>query len=235
MDALASKPDLTAQAHHAIREAIMAMDLAPGTPLAQEDLAERLGVSRQPVSHALVLLRREGLVVDRGRKGQMVAPIDPDRLLALYQVRGAIDRLAARLATARLATDRLATDRLATAGRDPVENPAKRFERLIEDGREACAGGEIDALVKADLAFHQAIHALSGNDEIERTAAGFWPHMVRSMRVVLEDSKGRDAIWDEHAAIAEAILSGDPAKAGSLAADHAERTGELTHQRLSRP
>ena len=220
MDALAAKPDLTAQAHQAIRDAIMAMDLAPGTPLAQEDLAERLGVSRQPVSHALVLLRREGLVVDRGRKGQMVAPIDPDRLLALYQVRGAIDRLAARLATARLG---------------PKESPTKRFKRLIEHGREACAGGEIDALVKADLAFHQAIHALSGNDEIERTAAGFWPHMVRSMRVVLEDSKGRDAIWDEHAAIAEAILSGDPAKAGSLAADHAERTGELTYQRLSRP
>lgn len=220
MDALATKLDLTAQAHHAIREAIMAMDLAPGTPLAQEDLAERLGVSRQPVSHALVLLRREGLVVDRGRKGQMVAPIDPDRLLALYQVRGAIDRLAARLATSRL---------------DQTVNPSRLFKRLIEDGRDACAGGEIDALVKADLAFHQAIHALSGNAEIERTAAGFWPHMVRSMRVVLEDSKGRVAIWDEHEAIADAVLSGDPAKAGSLAADHAERTGELTHQRLSRP
>lgn len=225
MQALATKPDLTAQAHQAIREAIMAMDLAPGTPLAQEDLAERLGVSRQPVSHALVLLRREGLVVDRGRKGQMVAPIDPDRLLALYQVRGAIDRLAARLAT----------NHLATGQRDQPDNSARRFKRLIEDGRDACVGGEIDALVKADLAFHQAIHALSGNEEIERTAAGFWPHMVRSMRVVLEDSKGRAAIWDEHEAIAEAILSGDPAKAGSLAADHAERTGELTHQRLSRP
>lgn len=219
MQSLATKPDLTAQAHQAIRDAIMAMDLAPGTPLAQEDLAERLGVSRQPVSHALVLLRREGLVVDRGRKGQMVAPIDPDRLLDLYQVRGAIDRLAARLAATRL---------------DPSDAPAKRFRRLIEDGREACAEGTMDALVKADLAFHQAIHALSGNEEIERTAAGFWPHMVRSMRVVLEDSKGRDVIWDEHAAIAEAILAGDAAKAGALAADHAERTGELTYQRLTR-
>lgn len=220
MHALAAKPDLTAQAHHAIREAIMAMDLAPGTPLAQEDLAERLGVSRQPVSHALVLLRREGLVVDRGRKGQMVAPIDPDRLLALYQVRGAIDQLAARLATTRL---------------DLSDNPSRRFQRLIEDGRDACASGETGALVKADLAFHQAIHTLSGNVEIERTAAGFWPHMVRSMRVVLEDKKGRQVIWDEHAAIADAILAGDPAEAGNLAADHAERTGELTHQRLSRP
>ena len=220
MQSLAAKLDLTAQAHQAIRDAIMAMDLAPGTPLAQEDLAERLGVSRQPVSHALVLLRREGLVVDRGRKGQMVAPIDPDRLLALYQVRGAIDRLAARLATTRL---------------DMSDTPSKRFQRLIKDGWDACTSGEIDALVTADLAFHQAIHALSGNDEIERTAAGFWPHMVRSMRVVLEDSKGHGAIWREHEEIAEAILSGDPVKAGHLAADHAERTGELTHQRLSRP
>lgn len=219
MQSLAAKPDLTAQAHQAIRDAIMAMDLAPGTPLAQEDLAERLGVSRQPVSHALVLLRREGLVVDRGRKGQMVAPIDPDRLLALYQVRGAIDRLAARLAAKRL---------------DPSDSAARRFRRLIEDGRDACADGTMEALVKADLAFHQAIHDLSGNEEIERTAAGFWPHMVRAMRVVLADQEGRAAIWDEHAAIADAILAGDPVLAGTLAAEHAERTGDLTYERLSR-
>lgn len=218
MQSLVTKPDLTAQAHQAIRDAIMAMDLAPGTPLGQEDLAERLGVSRQPVSHALVLLRREGLVVDRGRKGQMVAPIDPDRLLDLYQVRGAIDRLAARLAATRL---------------DRLDNPAMGFKRLIEDGRAACADGSMDALVQADLAFHKAIHAWSGNAEIERTAVGFWPHMVRSMRVVLADLKGREIIWDEHAAIAEAILAGDPAQAGHLAADHAERTGALTYQRLN--
>ena len=101
MPPLAPKADLTMQTHAAIRAAILSGDLAPCTPLAQEELAERLGVSRQPISHALVLLKHEGLVVDRGRKGQMVAPIDAGRLLGLYQVRGALDQLAARLAARR--------------------------------------------------------------------------------------------------------------------------------------
>jgi len=219
MRTLAAKTDLTDQAHRAIRDAIMAMDLAPGAPLAQEDLAERLGVSRQPISHALVLLRREGLVVDRGRKGQMVAPIDADRLRNLYQVRGALDRLAARLAAERIAD---------------AEDAARRLDGLIADGRAACAEGDVDALVTADLAFHQAIHALSGNTEIDHSATTFWPHMVRSMRVVLEDTAGRPSIWDEHDAIAEAVLAGDPGRAGALAADHAERAGEMTHRRLNR-
>ena len=101
MRALETRPDLVTEAYQAMKGAIMAGDLAPGTYLAQEDLASRLGVSRQPVSHALMLLRHDGLVVERGRKGQMVAPIDPNDILLMYQARGALDALAARLTAER--------------------------------------------------------------------------------------------------------------------------------------
>lgn len=219
MHPLASRPDLTAQTHEAIRDAIMSGDLAPGAPLAQEDLAERLGVSRQPVSHALVLLRREGLVVDRGRKGQMVAPIEADRVLALYQVRGAMDGLAARLAALR------------APGDDTV---GSRLQDLLDRGEAACETGEINRMVDADLAFHQALHDASGNHEIARTSDSVWPHMVRSMRMVLQNRDGWPAIWAEHAAIAEAVVSGDPEQAGLLATRHAEQAGEATFQRLGK-
>lgn len=218
MRVLATKPDLTAQAHEAIRDAIVAWDLAPGAPLAQEDLAERLGVSRQPISHALVLLRREGLVVDRGRKGQMVAPIDADRLLSLYQVRGALDRLAVRLAAGRI---------------DAEPNAAEILNDRIEDGKRACADGGMEVLVQTDLAFHRALHDLSGNAEISKTADTFWPHMVRSMRLVLLDPDGRRTVWDEHQAIVEAVLAGDADMAAALAAGHAERAGEMTYHQLT--
>ncbi|SLN30937.1 GntR family transcriptional regulator [Oceanibacterium hippocampi] len=216
MRPLDAKPDLTMQTHAAIRAAIMSGDLAPSAPLTQEDLAGRLGVSRQPISHALILLKREGLVVDRGRKGQMVAPIDADRLLALYQVRGALDGLAARLAAGH-------------AG----DGCARQLDTLIADGRAAAAKRDIGALVAADVAFHQALQALSGNAEIAGTAEGFWPHMARSMRVVLEDADGWAAIWDEHAAIAGAVIAGDAAGAATLATRHAEHAGETTHRRLT--
>lgn len=212
---LESKPDLIAQTHEAIRSAIMSGDLPPLAPLAQEELAETLGVSRQPISHALVLLKREGLVVDRGRKGQMVAPIDAEKLLGLYQVRGALDRLAARLAAAR-------------GGEDKT-----MLSGLIREGMAAVDRGDMGGVVAADMAFHSALYELSGNAEIAATAQGFWSHMARSMRAVVEDRSRWSGIWAEHEAIASAVIDGDVETAGELAARHAENAGEATHRRLA--
>ena len=74
------KTDLVDQVYDSIRKQILSGALNPEAPLRQEELAEQLGVSRQPISHALVLLEREGLISDYGRKGKMVAPIVPEQL-----------------------------------------------------------------------------------------------------------------------------------------------------------
>jgi DNA-binding GntR family transcriptional regulator len=217
MQQLKVKSDLTQQALESIRAAILSGELPPCAPVAQEEMAERLGVSRQPVSRALVLLQREGLIVARGRKGYMVAPVDAERLLALYQVRGALDRLAARLA----------------AGQDDPQGTRRQlFDRLMADGRAAVAKGSINRLVAADIAFHQALYTLAGNPEIAATAEGAWPHMVRAMRMVLEDTSRHETIWVDHAAIAEAVMAGDVDGAGELAARHVESAGEATYRRL---
>ncbi len=216
MRPLSPKPDLVMQTHDAIRMAIMSGELEPFAPLAQEDLAASLGVSRQPVSHALVLLKREGLVVDRGRKGQMVAPIDADRLLALYQVRGALDGLAARLAA------------VTSTG----SNCQSILNDLICEGMACVEQGQIAALVDADVAFHQAIYALAGNTEISAMVESCWPHMVRSMRVVLEDTAAHSEIWSDHRTIADAIIAGDADAAEKIATQHASKAGEATYRRL---
>lgn len=217
MDPVRVKPDLTTQTRDTIRSAILSGELAPCAPLAQEDLAAQLGVSRQPISHALVLLRQEGLVVDRGRKGQMVAPIDPDRLLGLYQVRGALDGLAARLAADRAVGDAKAE---------------KQLNSILAAGSDAHTQGDIDALVETDLAFHDLLYELSGNPEIAAAANSAWPHMVRAMRAVLEERGARQPIWDEHGAIARAVLDGDGDRAGRLATKHTNTAAITTHDRL---
>src|SRR3954451_11669971 len=91
-------PNLIDQAYARILEAIADRSLPPGRRIRQGELADRLGVSRQPVSHALHLLKRQGLVQDSGRKGFEVAAIDPVRIRRLYEVRGALDGQAARFA-----------------------------------------------------------------------------------------------------------------------------------------
>ena len=211
-----TKTDLVDQVYQAIRKQILSGTLNPKSPLRQEELAEQLGVSRQPVSHALVLLEREGLVSDYGRKGKMVAPIVPEQLRNLYQVRGAIDGLAAYLCATR------------------VNNEVRNLlNKLVDQGDAATGNGSIQSLTLADIAFHRALYEQSGNPEIMRLADQSWSHMVRSMHQVLENQSLRSGIWDDHRAIAEAIIDGDPELARERATEHANSAGQMTYQRLT--
>jgi len=211
------RPALVDQVHQRLADAIAAGELAPGTPLKQEELAERLGVSRQPVSHALALLKQEGLLVEYGRRGLQVVPLEPGRLKAIYQVRAALDRLAAGLAADRAP---FAANHLADAG------------RALEAGRRAVAAVDATALVAADVAFHQAVIALAGNPVLEETAARQWPHVRRAMAAVLSDAGSRSRVWDEHAAILDAIAAGRADDARERAEAHALRAAAETVDRL---
>ncbi len=210
------RADLVEQVYQRIKDAILQGALEPLAPLRQEELAEMLGVSRQPVSHALMLLEHDGLLVDHGKKGKMVAPIDANQLLALYQVRSAIDSLAARLAAERV-----------------DEDGADQLRAVIKLGRDAETARDAIALAQADMQFHRLLYTLSGNPEIARVADTSWTHMVRSMHRVLEDPSLYTHIWDQHSQIAEAIIQHEPDRAAQLSAHHAEASGHATHQRLT--
>ena len=202
---LVSAPDLVDRVYRALLDAICDGTLAPGARITQEDIAEQLAVSRQPVLQALRLLKQDRFVRDAPGRGVVVAPLEPDSVVHLYQVRVALDALAVRLAAARRA-------RL-----DPV---------LIEQGRKAARGKSVKAMIEADLAFHDAIYAASGNPWIEQSAHHHWRHLRRVMGAVLQQSKGRATVWDEHEAIAGAIAAGDGARAERLIADHGRRASD---------
>jgi len=100
---LDTQPALIDRAYERLVAAIASGTLAAGRRIRQEELAAMLGVSRQPISHALQLLKRQGLVEEAGKRGLIVCGIDAARIRELYQVRTALDALAARLAAARIA------------------------------------------------------------------------------------------------------------------------------------
>lgn len=99
MDPVAPRAQLVEQVYDRLLQAICRRQLAPGARIAQEDLAERLAVSRQPISHALQRLKQQGLVREAGRRGLVVAPIEADYMRALYEVRAALERGRAAVAT----------------------------------------------------------------------------------------------------------------------------------------
>ncbi len=201
-------PNLIDQVYARILEAIIDRSLPPGHRIRQNELAEKLGVSRQPVSHALHLLHRQGLVAESG---------DPQRIRQLYEVRGAIDALAARLAAQRAKTD--------AAGRG-------HLEAAVRAGRETDKKTPLSVLITLDVDFHSAIYRLADNPAIEEMIAPQWPHMKRSMATVLAELDYRESAWREHATIAAHILSGNAKAAESSALAHAQSAGRMTEERL---
>ena len=167
----------------------------------QEDIAAQLAVSRQPVLQALRLLKKDGVVLDAPGRGVLVAPLDVAWLLQIYQVRGALDALATRLAArARHLLDL----------------------KLLSQGRAAGRGNEVKAMMAADAQFHAAIYAASGNPLIVRSAQPQWEPIRRAMGAVLQLSTMRESIWNEHESIAQAIGAGDEDAAEDLIRQHSE-------------
>src|SRR3990170_7216746 len=132
-------PNLIDQVYARILDGITDRTLPPGHRIRQNELADKLGVSRQPVSHALHLLHRQGLVGESGRRGFEVTRLDPERIRQLYEVRGAIDALAARLAAGRVKTD--------ASGRT-------RLEAALQAGRAIDANTPLARLIALDVDFH---------------------------------------------------------------------------------
>jgi len=94
MKILAMSPSLSTQVHTALVAEIAEGHLKPGERIIQERIAQRLGVSRQPVQQALLLLRDQGVLDDAPRRGLIVAPIDPDHVRNMYDIRAMIEGLA---------------------------------------------------------------------------------------------------------------------------------------------
>jgi DNA-binding GntR family transcriptional regulator len=221
MKPMTPAPVLTDRVRNAIVDAIVDGSLRSGKRLAQEDIARRLGVSRQPVSHALSVLKQQGVLVELGRKGLTVAPMEPARLRGLYAVRAVLDGLAARAAAARI--------------RDAAvpQSELEPLHALVAHYQGVPAGVPLAVLVNADAAFHVALYRLSGNPWIEEVTQPHWVHFRRCMHAVLEDRAQRGEVWPEHRAILDAVLAGDATRAGELAEQHASRAGETTAARLA--
>jgi DNA-binding GntR family transcriptional regulator len=217
---LDQQPALIDQVHDRLLAAIVDGTLIAGTRLTQESVADMLGVSRQPVSHALQVLKRRGFLIEHGRKGLAVSSVEALRLRQLYQVRAALDVLAAELSADRV-----------KAGTVSKRERAETTQ-FLGAGLALAPDAPVAALIDADVAFHSAIYRLSGNGAISETVADQWPHFMRSMGLVLRGGTRRQLVWAEHAAILDAIMCGDAVTAANLARAHTEKAGDDTARRL---
>ena len=166
-------PNLIDQVYARILEAITDRTLPPGQRIRQNELAEKLGVSRQPVSHALHLLHRQGLVAESGRSG--------------FEVTRARSRSASASSmrcAARSTRWRRGSPPSASRPMPPDARSSRR--RCMPDARST-RHTSLARLIALDVDFHSAIYRLAGNPAIEEMIAPQWPHMRRSMATVLAE------------------------------------------------
>lgn len=207
---LPTPPSRTEQVYEAIVEDICTGRLAPGAPLRQEQLAERFHVSRQPVQQALLLLRNQGLVREYGRRGLEVTPLDRDFVRHLYELRGLMEGNSARLAAGRSSGEWL-----------------EQIQGVVDAGGRAFAERAFSQMIKADVDFHRMVVAAAGNPLLTESADVMWRNVQRVMGEVLLQGGSPAWVWEDHAAILEAIRDGDGDRAEALARRHAQRGERL--------
>ncbi|TAG01765.1 MAG: GntR family transcriptional regulator [Betaproteobacteria bacterium] len=200
-----STPDLVDRVYRALIDAISVGTLAPGARITQEEIAEQLAVSRQPVLQALRQLKSHGFLIDAPGRGLLVAPLDAVWLGQVYEVRTALDALAARLAAEANA-----------ASRSIAASVFRHDEALMARGRSATRRDNVTQLIDCDLEFHNAIYAAARNPLIEQSARLHWQHIRRAMGAVLQPNEHRKDVWDQHEAISLAIAAGDDVQAAAL-------------------
>ncbi len=216
MQIIRSQPSLVDQVYEAILGWIEDGRFGEDARLIQEEIAETLGVSRQPVQQALLLLRNMGVLINAPGRGLMVAPLESDKVRDMYEIRASLDALASGMAAERGA-----------------ERARSEGKAIIDRGRKAVASGVNSELVSADMDFHHFIYELSGNRMVAETVEPHWAYLRRVMGEVLLMGASAQEIWDQHAAIMQAIADGDAERAQLLAKEHIEHAGEMVLDRLN--
>ncbi len=141
----------------ALRSALFAGDLEPGTPLREQPLAAALGVARSTIREAMALLVTEGLAVREPNKGVSVASLRPAEVADICRARFVLESAGMR---AWFEADEAARERVRTA--------MKEFAAVAQ--RSSSDGPDPQAMSEAHLAIHRSFVALTGSDRLTSTA-----------------------------------------------------------------
>ncbi|GII87238.1 transcriptional regulator [Sphaerisporangium siamense] len=200
--------------HEALLELIIRRTVRPGEHLAESELAEMLGVSRQPVREALQHLSREGWVDLHPGHGAFVhVPTfaEADQLLA---VRCLLETEAARL-----------------AARHRTDEAVARLRERCARGLAAIHAGDNDAVVALNFELHGIVMELAGNAVLTDLAAQV-SRRVRWFQSPVALQRGVLA-WKEHAELVDALDRGDAEGAAEVMKRHTDHTREMYLRRLA--
>ena len=188
MATVLSGVNLNEQVYGELRARVLTRRHAPGAKISLHALAAELGVSRSPVHHALTRLVSEGLLTVRPRHGYYVTPVTAQAVAEGYDVRLALELLAAERTVGAL-----------------DDSALHAFESLLQDTAAAISHEQWDS---ANAAFHEHQIEVAANALLSRfyreLSVNLMMQVIRAGRV-----EGHANLVTEHARIVEAFAAGD--------------------------
>ncbi len=184
-----------------LRKAILSGDLAPGTPVIEAEMAARLGASRTPLREALRRLEAEGLLEPRGLRGTVVRELREEDVECVFEIREALESLAARRAARTIKPAQLA-----------------RLDEFVANmGAAVDDPGEIE---RQDTAFHDLVLNVANGERLKRMLTELREELIAYRFLSLSDLPRRHATVAEHRAIAAALRAHDEHDAAKRTAEH---------------
>ncbi|MEM9343304.1 MAG: GntR family transcriptional regulator [Pseudomonadota bacterium] len=183
--------------HASIREGVF----RPGDRLREEDVAERLSLSRTPVREALRRLEADGIVEHRPRQGAVVRQLAHAEVVELYEMRVVLERTAAEMAA--------------------KHGTAAEFDAL-DDLNAAIAEERNNASQAAAINqdFHRSLYLACRNRFLLEAARALNNSLLLLGPTTFTDEVRVDVVVRQHQAIVDALRNGDEEAAGAAAEVH---------------
>lgn len=182
-----------------LKEAIVEGRIRPGQRVVEASWAREFGVAQASVREAINLLVAEGFLVKSAGRSARVPRYTAADITGIYEVRGALESLAAELATA------------AHADLRPMDEALERMEN-------AALSGDMKQLIESDLAFHLALAAASGNALLAEMIARLLRPLFTFVLLRMMETHGSTVRWTpdlpSHRQIISLIRETNPAIAG---------------------
>ena len=187
-----------------LRDAILTGKLVPGERLMENQLADKLGVSRTPVREALRMLELENLVELVPRKGAQVLDMSEKDITNILEVRSALEGLATSVACKKMSKEDL----------QQLKNMEVDFEKAVADN-------DVERFVDIDEDFHDLIFSATENDKLINI---FRNLRIQLYRYRMAQAKNNDTsmstIVAHHRSIIRAIENHDAEEGASIAQGH---------------
>ena len=195
------------KAYAALRNVIMSSDIYRSRTdirLDERQLAQDFGISRTPVREAMAQLEREGFVRSVPRRGVYVVRKTKHEVIELIQAWAALESMAARLITEH-------------ASDEDIAGLRRMFTTFEGDKLHT----KLDDYSEVNIAFHQSIIELSGNQALIRLAENLFTHMRMIRGATIGEDDRVDRSIRDHMNIIQALEARDTRRAEELVRQHA--------------